>query len=347
MRLVSLGRRPVPGHDRRSRPHALQPQGPAGHQPDARRRPRWRRRRRRAGRWRRTRIPIPGGTKAGGGIGCVLIIVVILVLKACGGIDLTGARPAARPAGYDTQPVQAGDRTAYENCQTGQDANDHPEPVAWSRSRTRWTTTGSTPCRSRRPARRSSPRPRSTPSRGRRRTGCGQASSAMGPFYCPSDQHHLLRPDLLPGHPPGAAERPVRRVRRALRRRPRVRPPHPEPPGHHGQGEDPAGPEQRLRAARAPGRLLRRHVGAGTPRTTQDSPGQRADRGPHRPGHPGGHRGGQVGRRRHASSRRRPAGSTPSSGRTARPPRASTGSPSGYQNGTLAACNTFNGQPVE
>ena len=69
-----------------------------------------------------TRIPLPGGAKAGGGLGIVLIIAVILLLKVFGGIDLTGV---GATGGYDTSRF-TGSSAAYENCQTGQDANDHP-----------------------------------------------------------------------------------------------------------------------------------------------------------------------------------------------------------------------------
>src|SRR6476620_3226098 len=133
-----------------------------------------------------TRIPLPGGTRAGGGIGLLLIIVVILGLKACGGIDLTGALNGATAGGYDTTRF-SGDSSAYESCQTGQDANDHPETcglvavenslndywqgaLAQQAPRAQWqaetavdTFNGQT----------------ST-------SGCGRASAGMGPFYCPN-----------------------------------------------------------------------------------------------------------------------------------------------------------------
>ena len=68
-------------------------------------------------------------------------------------------------------------------------------------------------------------------------------------------RHHLLR-----RRPRGTARRPGRRLRRALRPRPRVRPPHPEPARHHGPGPHPEGSRVRRRTPRAAGRLLRRHV---------------------------------------------------------------------------------------
>src|SRR5690242_8708181 len=72
------------------------------------------------------RIPLPGGTKAGGGVGLLLIIVVILLLKVFAGVDLTGAVTGGTLGGYDPSRFQ-GDSTAYQDCTTGQDANDRPD----------------------------------------------------------------------------------------------------------------------------------------------------------------------------------------------------------------------------
>jgi uncharacterized protein len=135
-----------------------------------------------------TRIPLPGGAKAGGGLGLVLIIVVVLLLKVFAGIDLTGgALPGGTSGGYDPSRF-TGSSAAYDSCQTGQDANDHPDTCGlvavenslndyWEQTlaqqapRAQWqaetavdTFNGQT----------------ST-------SGCGRASAGMGPFYCPND----------------------------------------------------------------------------------------------------------------------------------------------------------------
>src|SRR5689334_12072329 len=65
--------------------------------------------------------------EAGGGLGFVLIVVVILLLKACGGVDLTGAVTGGdTTSGYSTSRF-TGDNAAYQSCTTGQDANQKPE----------------------------------------------------------------------------------------------------------------------------------------------------------------------------------------------------------------------------
>src|SRR5215218_380778 len=128
------------------------------------------------------RIPMPGGTKAGGGVGLVLIIVV-LILSQCSGIDLTGALNGTGAAGYSTSRFQ-GESRAYASCQSGQDANDHPDTcglVAVENSLVdywRDTLAQQAPNASFQPEEAIVTFSGSAPS------GCGQASSAMGPFYC-------------------------------------------------------------------------------------------------------------------------------------------------------------------
>ena len=97
-------------------------------------------------------------------------------------------------------------------------------------------------------------------------TGCGAASShGRARSTARQDDSGLPRHHVLRRRARGAARRAGRRLRRGLRARPRVRPPHPEPDRHHGPGPHPAGARERRRPPRAAGRLLRRHVGPGTP----------------------------------------------------------------------------------
>jgi predicted metalloprotease len=141
------------------------------------------------------RIPMPGGTKAGGGIGFLVIVVVILLLKACGGVDLTGAVTGGT-SGYSTSRFQ-GDTAAYDGCTTGQDANDHPETcglVAVENSLVDYW--GDTLPQQ---ADRATFQPESAivTFSGLTASRCGQASSAMGPFYCPNDQTIYFDPSFF------------------------------------------------------------------------------------------------------------------------------------------------------
>jgi predicted metalloprotease len=128
------------------------------------------------------RIPMPGGTKAGGGIGGILVIILFVVLTQCvgGGGGLPGG------SGLDPSQLQdAGeDSGRYDDCKTGADANESTDcarvavvnsiqdfwegelpsaaGVEYAMSETH-TFTGQTG------------------------TGCGAASSQVGPFYCPQD----------------------------------------------------------------------------------------------------------------------------------------------------------------
>ncbi len=117
------------------------------------------------------RLPIPSG-KAGGSIGAVLLVVVIIILtNVMGGGGGGGGTPSNNAAGTDR----------YEECLTGADANESADCARkavevslssyWSQTlgdRFQETTV--------------------TTFSGSTTSGCGTAQSAMGPFYCPTDQ---------------------------------------------------------------------------------------------------------------------------------------------------------------
>jgi predicted metalloprotease len=137
------------------------------------------------------RIPIPGGTRAGGGIGGILIIILFVILSQCMGGGLPGGdggtgtqgQSQGQPEGIDT-----GDER-YANCDTGSDANDDPDcarmAVAlsleqyWAKTLPEQGGTEFVPAQINTFA-------------GAVSTGCGQASSQVGPFYCPPDQQIYL-----------------------------------------------------------------------------------------------------------------------------------------------------------
>ena len=264
IRLVSLGRPPgrrARDPSARSRRCASTPR-PGSTPAGCATRRRWRRRRLGGGLGGGgMRIPLPGGTKAGGGIGVLLIIVVFLVLTQC----MRRHRPDRRAPGHRRDG----------SARAGSPAT-RPLRRAARRARTPTTTPTcgagggrelpvrllvATPCPQQAPHAQFQPETAIQTFTGGTAPAAARRRRPMGPFYCPVDQTIYLDTTFFERRPPAAAQRPVGRVRRALRPRPRVRPPHPEPARHDGPGEDPAGTQQRLRPPRAPGRLLRRHVG--------------------------------------------------------------------------------------
>jgi predicted metalloprotease len=158
------------------------------------------------------RIPMPGGTKAGGGLGFVVIIIVVLVLKACAGIDLTGAVTGG--GGYTTSRFQ-GDTTPYDSCSTGQDANDHPETCGLVATENSLVDYWRGALADQAPNVKFAPEQAIVTFSGSTPSGCGQAQSGMGPFYCPTDQTIYFDPsffhDILQGQlngPSGAFVEP-------------------------------------------------------------------------------------------------------------------------------------------
>lgn len=131
------------------------------------------------------RLPIPGGNVAGGGVGGLIIVILFVVLSTCqGGGGLTGAGGPASGGQFDTSRVAPADTERYASCQSGADANTSedcariaienslydfwkatlPKYDVQFTAATMQTFSGAT------------------------ETGCGQASSQVGPFYCPVDQ---------------------------------------------------------------------------------------------------------------------------------------------------------------
>jgi len=139
------------------------------------------------------RMPIPGGARAGGGIGGIIIIVLFFVISSClggggGGLPspdsgIDAQSQSGSPAGLD----QDSDR--YANCKTGADANEDVDcarkAVVLSLEQY-WAATlpeqGG---------------PDLAPAEVRTFSGgvdtaCGQATSQVGPFYCPGDKQIYL-----------------------------------------------------------------------------------------------------------------------------------------------------------
>ena len=134
------------------------------------------------------RIPMPGGTRAGGGIGGLIIIILFVVLTQCmGGGGGLPSPDSGGNVGTDSSRMDDSDR--YANCKTGADANEDEDcaRVAVENSLVDyWTKTlpeqGGMELK---------PATLRTFS-GAVQTGCGEASSQVGPFYCPPDQQIYL-----------------------------------------------------------------------------------------------------------------------------------------------------------
>lgn len=127
------------------------------------------------------RLPIPGGSKAGGGIGGLLVIILLVVLSQClggGGGGGTGG------GAFDTSQVAPDDSKRYADCKTGEDANKDADCARigvenslrdyWAQSLFEQTGVQFQPATMKTFS-------------GSVSTGCGNATSQVGPFYCPAD----------------------------------------------------------------------------------------------------------------------------------------------------------------
>ena len=127
-------------------------------------------------------IPIPGGTRAGGGIGGLIIVILLIVATQCLGGG--GGGPATQGGGLDTSRMS--DTGRYASCKTGADANDSADCARvavenslfdyWSQALPEQSGTGFEGEQG------------LETFGGAIGTGCGQASSQVGPFYCPNDR---------------------------------------------------------------------------------------------------------------------------------------------------------------
>jgi uncharacterized protein len=128
------------------------------------------------------RIPIPGGTKMGGGVGGILIILLFVVLTQCVG----GNTPTLPDTGLDASRMTGSDTSRYANCKTGEDANNSTDcaRVAIENSLTSYWSKA-LPAQSNVAFK---PEAGVQTFSGGTDTGCGSATAEVGPFYCPVDQ---------------------------------------------------------------------------------------------------------------------------------------------------------------
>lgn len=124
------------------------------------------------------RVSKRGRNAAIGAGGGGLIVIALLVVSSLTGVDLTGLAPIlGGGSGTEQGPNQTGD---LAQCETGEDANENVEcrmVGAATSLDLYWQTQvqGYVP-------------PELVLFSGAVSTGCGNATSAVGPFYCPPDQ---------------------------------------------------------------------------------------------------------------------------------------------------------------
>lgn len=125
-------------------------------------------------------LPIPGGV-AGGGIGTLIVVVIVVLVS----MWLSGGNGSAGSGG-SLDSSRMSDTGRYQRCETGADANDSTDcaRVAVENSLTDyWSNT--LPDQSDTAFH---PEEKVETFTGGIGTGCGDASSDVGPFYCPTDQ---------------------------------------------------------------------------------------------------------------------------------------------------------------
>ena len=125
------------------------------------------------------RLPMPGGGGGKIGLGTIVVIVLFVVLSQCTGMDLLGTGGSGG----------SGDSPSANSCQSGADANTSEDCAVdlftnsvqgfWSQAYPDQTGKQYDVVKTVR-------------FQGSTASGCGQASTGMGPFYCPNDQQVYL-----------------------------------------------------------------------------------------------------------------------------------------------------------
>ena len=203
-------------------------------------------------------LPIGGIT--GGGIGTIIVVIIIFVDHAVRRRWL-GWRPAAAGPGRDAP-------TATTQCLSRRRRQRERRLRAQGRRAVARELLGRDAARADR--HRSSQPTEIVTFTGGTSTGCGHASSDVGPVLLPERPDHLPRHHLLRGHARGSARRPGRRLRRAVRDRRTSTATTSRTCSAPWARSAPSRARERRGAARAAGRLLRRHVGQGRAGTTDD-----------------------------------------------------------------------------
>ncbi|ANH39802.1 Putative neutral zinc metallopeptidase [Nocardioides dokdonensis FR1436] len=122
-------------------------------------------------------LPLPGGVAGGGGVLAVVLAIGFFVVT-----QLMGGGTDGGPGGtaLDTSRVEGTER--YASCETGEDANRSADCARVAVENSLFDFWGDTLGADFRPEQ------ALVTFSGDVQTGCGGASSAVGPFYCPADE---------------------------------------------------------------------------------------------------------------------------------------------------------------
>ena len=285
------------------------------------------------------RLPIPAARRPVAGSAAVLIVILFLVAHpdawatARAGSGLPGG-------GLDTGRFAGEDTERYANCQTGEDANEDVDCARvavenslydyWSETLPDQAGVQFQPERDvvdlqrrgrhRRAATRPAPWARST-------------ARPDATIYLDTTFFDDVLEQQLNG-PSGAFVEPYvlaheygHHIQNLHRR--------------HGRGPHPAGPGERRRTPRAAGRLLRRHVGAARATSTDDASGEALIADLTQDQDIDQAVAAAEGRRRRPDPAAGPGGSTRRAGPTGRRRSGSRWFMTGYEQGSLEACDTF------
>ena len=133
------------------------------------------------------RIPIPGGLGGKGGLGGLLLVIALVILAKCAGVDID---PFGDSAVYSPSRLDdAQDSGRYDHCETGEDANEAHDcaRVAVENSLTDYWDSGL--------GRKFRPEDALITFTGSVNTGCGGADSSVGPSTAPATRRSTsIRP---------------------------------------------------------------------------------------------------------------------------------------------------------
>lgn len=131
-----------------------------------------------------------GGLKVGGGIGGVVVLLLVLFVSQCaGGGSGTGGFGIPLPSSPDQSAVDTTGITGVSNCETGEDANASDEcGLVFSVNSIQAFWTAFLP----QAAGVNYELATTNFFSGSLDTGCGPATAAVGPFYCPVDKNVYL-----------------------------------------------------------------------------------------------------------------------------------------------------------